>query len=80
MNKTYTFEEAIELWKKLTEKERSIMRHIASRRLVWQGFNEVGSSDINHEIHQICNEYDGDYRAIMDEYLEDFLRGYKSLA
>ena len=80
MNKKFTLEEAMELWKKLNEKERSIMRHIASRRLVWQGFNEVGSYDINHEICNICNEYDGDYRAIMQEYLEDFLRGYKSLA
>ena len=77
--KRYTFEEAMALWKKLPDIERSIMRRIASRRLVWQGFNEVGSSDANHEIHRICNEYDGDFRAIMDEYLEDFLKGYKSL-
>ena len=80
MNKRYTFEEAIALWKKLPDQQRTIMRSIASRRLVWQGFNEVGTSDVNHEICNICNEYQGDFRAIMDEYLEDFLRGYKSLA
>ena len=79
MNRKYTFEEAIALWKKLPDKERQIIRSIASRRLVWQGACEVGSSDINHEVYRICNDYDGDFRAIMDEYLEDFLRGYKSL-
>jgi hypothetical protein len=75
----YSFEQAIELWKKLPDKERLNIRSIAARRLVWQGFNEVGTSDVNHEIVSICNEYDGDFRAIQDEYLEDFLRGYKSL-
>jgi hypothetical protein len=76
----YTFEEAIALWKALPDKERQNIRSIASRRLVWRGFTEVGTSDVNHEVCSICNEYDGDFRAIQDEYLEDFLRGYKSLA
>lgn len=75
----YSFEQAMALWKALPEKEKLNIRSIAARRLVWQGFNEVGSSDVNHEVHRICNEYDGDLRAIQDEYLEDFLRGYKSL-
>jgi hypothetical protein len=80
MNKTYTFEQAMALWKKLSNQEQRILRSMAARRLVWQGFNEVGTSDVNHEICNMCNECAGDYRTIMHEYLEDFLRGYKSLA
>jgi len=76
----YTFEEAMNLYKRQGERERDIIRRIASRRLVWQGYGEIGSSDINHEIHNICNEYEGAFTEVMYEYLEDFLRGYKSLA
>jgi len=77
--KRYTFEEAMDLFNRQGERERNIIRRIASRRLVWQGYSEVGSSDINHEIYHICNEYDGSFSEVMYEYLEDFLRGYKSL-
>jgi hypothetical protein len=80
MNKKYTFDEAIDLYKRMGERERDIIRRIASRRLSWQGVGEIGSSDVNHEIHSICNDYDGSFVDAMYEYLEDFLRGYKSLA
>jgi hypothetical protein len=76
----YTFEEAIDLFMRMGERERDIIRRIASRRLVWQGYSEIGSSYVNNEIHSICNEYDGSFVDVMYEYLEDFLRGYKSLA
>jgi hypothetical protein len=78
--KTYSFEQALELWNKLPQHKRNNIRSIAVRRLCWQGWGEIGSIDINQEIHDMCNEYEGDFESIMMEYLEDFLRGYKSLA
>jgi hypothetical protein len=77
---TYTHQEALDLFKRQGERERDIIRRIASRRLVWQGYNEIASADVDREICNICNEYEGAFSEIMYEYLEDFLRGYKSLS
>jgi hypothetical protein len=67
MIKQYTLEEAIDAFKKQTEITRRLIRRFASQRLVAHGAQEVGSSDINHEIRNIFSEYDGDYEdAVMD--------------
>ena len=50
---------------------KRVLRQIASLRLVRHGADEVGSSDINHELCAMFNEYDGDF----DEcYLEEVKR------
>ena len=80
MTKQYSFKEALDLYKRQGARERDIIQRIASRRLVWQGYNEIALTDVEREIHTICNEYDGSFVEVMYEYLEDFLRGYKSLS
>ena len=80
MTKQYSFKEALDLYKRQGARERDIIQRIASRRLVWQGYNEIALADVEREIHTICNECNGAFSEIMYEYLEDFLRGYKSLS
>ncbi len=76
----YTHEEAIDLYRRMGELERRMIRSLASRRLVLRGAEEVGTSDINHEICSICNEYNGSFVEFLEDQLSDFLDGYKSLA
>jgi len=76
----YTLEESVDLYRRMGDLERRMIRSLASRRLVLRGANEVGTSDINHEICSICNEYDGSFVEFMEDQLLDFLEGYKSLA
>ena len=61
MNKKYTFEEAMHSFKLRSPAAQQILRRIASQRLVWGGASEVGSSDINHELCAMCNEFQGDW-------------------
>ena len=76
----YTLEESIDLYRRMGELERQVIRRLASERIVRRGANEVGTSDINHEICSICNEYDGSFVEFMEDQLLDFLDGYKSVA
>jgi hypothetical protein len=63
----YTFEEAMEIYRKQSDLTRRLIRRFASQRLVYGGAEEVGSSDINHEVYAICREYNGDFEeAVMD--------------
>ena len=71
MNRKYTFEEAMEAYRLRSDIGKRMLRGIASMRLVRHGAEEVGSSDINHELCAMYNEYDGDF----DEcYLEELKR------
>jgi len=72
MNKRYTFEEAMASYKLRSDIGRQILRRIASHRLVRHGAEEVGTSDINHELCSMFNEFDGDWDEVylnaLDEY------------
>jgi len=72
MNRKYTFEEAMNSYKQRSDIGRQILRRIASARLVRHGAEEVGTSDINHELVQMFNEFDGDWDEVylnaLDEY------------
>lgn len=72
MNKKYTFEEAMTSFKQRSDIGRRILRGIASQRLVNSGAEEVGSSDINHELCAMYNEYQGDWDQCYLDALEDF--------
>jgi hypothetical protein len=77
----YTHEQAIDLYRRMGERERQLIRRLASQRLVNRGCEEVGTSDINHEISSICNEYDGSFVVFMEDHLTaEELEGWKSLA
>jgi len=55
-----------------SDQMRGILRRIASARLVNGGAEEVGSSDINHELHAMYNEYGGDFDAILLDSLSEY--------
>lgn len=59
--KKYTFEEAMNSFKLQSSSFQQTLRNIASKRLVYRGAEEVGSSDINHELCAMLNEFEGDW-------------------
>ena len=67
---TYTFQEAMDVYKKQCDLTKRMIRRFASQRLVYRGAGEVGTSDINHEICSICNEYDGNFEEAATDYLQ----------
>lgn len=72
MNKTYTFQEAMKVYKSRSPEFQRIIRKVASQRLISQGFEEVGTSDINHEICNICNQYQGDFDELLLEVIQEW--------
>jgi hypothetical protein len=72
MNKKYTFEEAMEAYRLRSELGKKMLRGIASMRLVRRGAEEVGTSDINHELCAMYNEYNGDYDECYLEELDQY--------
>ena len=63
-----TFHEIIEEFKSLPFVERQLMRQVASESLVESGAEEVGSSDVNHEIVSLYNQY-GNFDDVLDDKL-----------
>lgn len=51
---------------------QQILRRIAARRIVDKGAEEVGTSDINHELVHMCNEYGGDWDQVYLDALEEY--------
>lgn len=74
MNKTYTMTEAMKAYGNRSAAFKQIIRKVAVQRLISQGFEEVGTSDINHEICNICNQYQGDFDALLLEVVEEWGR------
>lgn len=68
----YTFEEAIASFKQRSPMGQQMLRRIAARRIVDKGAEEVGTSDINHELVHMCNEYGGDWDQIYLDALEEY--------
>ena len=47
---------------------RKLLRQVAASRLVEKGFDEVGSSDVNHELFQMWHSANKDWnKAIINE-------------
>lgn len=72
MSRTYTMSEAMNAYNNRSQAFKQIIRKVAVQRLISQGFEEVGSSDINHEICNICNQYQGDFDALLLEVVEEW--------
>ena len=72
MIKNFTFEEAMASYKLRSDSARRVLRQIASQRLSRFGAEEVGSSDINHELCAMCNEYQGDWDQCYFDALDEF--------
>lgn len=57
----YTFEQAIASFKLRSPACHQLLRRIAAQRIINGGAEEVGTSDINHELCAMCNEFNGDW-------------------
>lgn len=53
------WQEAMDFWKSQPECIRTIIRNCACEALVADGAEEVGSSDVNHQIYHFYIAYDG---------------------
>jgi len=60
-----TFEEAMGSFKLRSPEMQRILRRVAAERLVRQGFEEVGSSDVNGELANMFTEVNGDWDQII---------------
>jgi hypothetical protein len=54
-----TFEEVMAEFKTLGEMMQRMVRNVASMELQEWGAEEIGSSDINHQIVSLYNSYEG---------------------
>ena len=70
MSRTYTMHEAMNAYNQRSQAFKQIIRRVASQRLRNHGFEEIGTSDINHEICNICNEYCGDFDQLLLDTVE----------
>lgn len=49
--------EAMGWWKSQTEIVQKLIRRIASDKLIEEGAEEVGSSDVNHSVYALYQQY-----------------------
>lgn len=66
--------EAMNAYNSRSQAFKQIIRRVAAERLRGYGFEEIGTSDINHEICNICNQYQGDFDALLLEVVEEWGR------
>ena len=58
----------IEQFNKLGDLTRTILRNSATNRLIEDGFEEIGSSDISHELYAMWKHADKDFsKAVINE-------------
>ena len=62
MNHQEIWEECFSQFRLLGGLMQTILRNSATKRLVASGFEEVGSSDINHELFAMWNGSNGDWQ------------------
>lgn len=72
MNKNYTFDQAMASYRQRSQTMRVHLRRVASQRLVNKGFEEVGSSDCNHELYNMFLEYGGDWDMVFMAGVEEY--------
>ena len=65
MSRTYTMQEAMMAYNHRSQAFKQIIRRVAAQRLRNHGFEEIGTSDIHHEICNMCNEYHGDFDQLL---------------
>jgi hypothetical protein len=56
-NNNMTFEEVMKVWRNTEDLIKPFLRRLAANRLIIQGFEEVGTSDINLELYHMFQEY-----------------------
>lgn len=66
INKAMTWDEAMSVWKNLPPIQEKIVHQAAIRYMIDSGFQEIGSSDINHVVYGLINS--GTYKDAIREF------------
>jgi hypothetical protein len=69
----YTFQEAMAAYKNQTTTTQRLVHRFASQKLIDQGAQEVGTSDINHSIQAIFSEYQGNFEEAARHFVNTYL-------
>lgn len=62
---TTIWEECFTEFYSMSEMARMVLRQCASDRLSCKGFEEIGSSDINHELYHMWSTNDYDWHNVL---------------
>jgi len=66
MKKTkMSWDEAMDIWEKLPKDQHFLLRRAAVRQMVERGCEEVGTSDVNHEVYDLVSH--GDHMQAIEE-------------
>jgi len=50
-----SWEEAMQIWKQLPKEEHDLLRRAAVRQMLERGCDEIGTSDVNHEVYKLVS-------------------------
>jgi len=60
-----TWEAAMKIWKDLPAEENRLLRRASVQRMIARGVEEVGTSDVNHEVYALVAF--GEYREAIED-------------
>lgn len=60
-----SWDEAMKIWKNLPKEEHDLLRQAAVRQMLERGCDEIGTSDVNHEVYKLVSY--GDYKEAIKE-------------
>ena len=66
--KQMTFEEAMDVWKKMPKTQQVVLRKLAVRNMIDRGCEEIGTSDVNWEVYSIIKNED--YKTLVESFKE----------
>jgi hypothetical protein len=55
-----SFYEAMRIWKNLPKEEHDLLRRAAIQKMLERGCDEIGTSDVNHEVYSLvsCGDHE----------------------
>ena len=65
---TMTWDEAMRLWFAMPKEEHFLLRRAAVQRMINKGCEEIGTSDVNHEVFAIVTA--GEVQEAMEQQRE----------
>lgn len=65
------WDEAMKIWKNLPKEEHDLLRRAAVRNMLDRGCEEIGTSDVNHEVYKLVSYGDHEMAIEEQKQLED---------
>ena len=65
------WDEAMKIWKNLPKEEHDLLRRAAVRNMLDRGYEEIGTSDVNHEVYKLVSYGDHEMAIEEQKQLED---------